>query len=213
MASLRCPREAFLIRCALGFFSIFSATAVLAGEVKPSIVAIVDIQRILQSSSASKSVQSQLEEQRSKFQTQIAAEEAGLRKAEQELTKLRETAKPEDYLEREQQLQQRFLTVERHVQARRKVLDQAHTDSMNSVRNGLVDTVSQIAKERGVNLVIVKQQVIWNDQTIDITDEVLARLDKQLPNVQVKIAPEEDLGEAPLVIKPKASSNGAKKNK
>lgn len=183
-------------------------------EVKPSIVAIVDIQRILQASKAAKSVQQQLDAQRSKFQTEIATEETGLREAEQKLAKLRETAKTDEYVEQEQKLQQRFMSVERHVQARRKALDQGNTDAMNVVRKGLVDIVSQIAKERGVNLVIVKQQVIWNDQTIDITDDVLVRLDKALPQVPVNVVTEEvkPEQERPLLIKPKPAKTGKKKD-
>ena len=170
-------------------------------EIKPSIVAIVDVQRILQSSKAAKSVQEQLDAQRSKFQSEIAAEETDLRDAEQKLGKLRETAEAKDYVEQEQSLQQRFLTVERHVQARRKALDQANTDSMNVVRKALIDIVSDIAKQHGVNLVIVKQQVIWNDQATDITDETLMRLDKALPNVPVRVMAEEDLSEKRLITK------------
>lgn len=162
-------------------------------NVKPSIVAIVDVQRVLQTADAAKSVQQQLDAQRSKFQTEIAAEEKDLRESEQKLVKLRETAQTNDYVEQEQKLQQRFLSVERHVQARRKALDQAYTDSMNKVRKGIVDIVSEIAKEKGVNLAVVKQQVIWNDGNVDITDEVIKRLDKALPNVQVNVVPEEDV--------------------
>jgi len=186
-----------------------------AGEVKPSIVAIVDVQRLLQSAKAAKSVEEQLDGQRSKFQTEIAAEEKELREAEQKLTRLRETANAEEYAQQEQTLQQRFLVVERHVQARRKALDQSMTDSMNTVRKGIVDIVSEIAKERGVNLVIVKQQVIWNDQVIDITDEVLKRIDTKLPQIQVKIIPEEELAaQQPLLIKPKIKdTKPAPKNK
>jgi len=193
-----------------------AAWAAAGAEVKPSIVAIVDVQRILQASKAAKSVQDQLESQRSKFQTEISAEEADLREAEQKLSKLRETAKTEVFAEQEQKLQQRFLTVERHVQARRKTLDQASTDSMNTVRKGIVDIVSEIAKERGMNLVVVKQQVIWNDQNVDITDEVLVRLDKKLPQIQVKVMSEEEMvEEPPLLVKPKNKDNkpDAKKGK
>lgn len=189
------------------------AQPVPSGNLKSSIVAIVDVQRILQASGAAKSVQQQLETQRSKFQTEIAAEEADLRDAEQKLSKLRETAKTDDYLEQEQKLQQRFLTVERHVQARRKALDQANTDSMNIVRKALIDIVSEIATLRGVNLVIVKQQVIWNDQNIDITDEVLTRLDKALPNVQVNIVAEEETAEKPVLVRPKGQKTPPSKNK
>lgn len=203
------PAVLWLLACLIG--GVSSAQAV---EVRPSTVAIVDVQRILQSSNAAKSVQTQLDAQRSKFQTEIAAEEADLREAEQKLSKLRETAETKDYVEQEQKLQQRFLTVERHVQARRKALDQANTDSMNIVRKALIDIVSDIAKQNGVNLVIVKQQVIWNDQVIDITDETLKRLDKALPNVPVKIMAEEPLPEKPLLVKSdKPSTKAGKKDK
>lgn len=163
-----------------------------AASAPPSSIAIVDVQRLLQASSAAKSVQQQLEAQRAKFQTEITAEEADLRQSEQKLVKLRESGKTDSYVEQEQKLQQRFLTVERHVQAKRKALDQAFTDSMNTVRKGLVDIVSNVAKEKGVSIVIVKQQVIWNDAVIDITDEVLERLNKALPQVLVKVIPEEE---------------------
>ncbi len=194
-------QRTLLARIALVLALALTAVPVAAEEPRSSVVAIVDVQRILQESSAAKGVQQQLEKQRSKFQTEIAAEEAELRKAEQKLAKLRSASQTDAYAEQEQQLRQRFLTVERHVQARRKALDQAFTDSMNAVRKGIVDIVATVAREKGVNLAIVKQQVIWNDQNIDITDQVLARLNKELPNLQVKILSDEEIMEdLPLVL-------------
>lgn len=146
-------------------------------------IAIIDVQRILQESQAAQSVQKQLDKQRTKFQSETETEENSLRQAEKELTRVRETATPTVYADREQQLRQRFLTVERKVAGRRKALDQAFTDSMNSVRNVLLEIVQAIAKERGLNLVLVKQQALWVDKAFDITDDVLARLNKKLPTV------------------------------
>ncbi len=155
------------------------------------VVAIIDVQRILQESLAAKNVQQQLEAQRAKFQTEISGEESELSKAEQELTKTRESVKPDVYVEKEQQLRQRFLGVERHVQSKRKALEQAFMDSMNIVRRNLLEVVGAVASEHGANLVIVKQQALWSDKKMDITDEVLGRLNKSLPQVPVKVAPEE----------------------
>lgn len=156
------------------------------------VVAIIDVQRILQESLAAKSVQKQLEAHRAKFQTEIEGEENGLRQAEHDLNKSRDQITADVYTEREQQLRQRFLSVERHVQARRKVLDQAFTDSMNVVRSGLLDIVNTVAHEHGANLVIVKQQALWADKALDVTDEVLGRLNHKLPQVAVKMATEDD---------------------
>jgi outer membrane protein len=164
------------------------------------VIAIIDVQRILEESLAAKSVQQQLETQRSKFQTEISGEETGLRQAEQELARSRDSVPPDVFADKEQQLRQRFLSVERRVQVRRKALDQAFTDSMNTVRKSLLDIVGVIAKERGVNMALVKQQALWSDKRMDITDEVLSRLNKSLSQVQVKVAPEED--EKALPAKP-----------
>ncbi len=166
------------------------------------VIAIIDVQRILEESSAAKSVQQQLEAQRAKFQTEIAGEEVELRQAEKDLAKVRDTVSPDVYADKEQQLRQRFLGVERHVQSRRKALDQAFTDSMNVVRKNLLDTVGALAQERGANIVIVKQQALWSDKKMDITDEVLSRLNKALPQVPVKVVADEEGKQNPAKPEP-----------
>jgi Skp family chaperone for outer membrane proteins len=159
-----------------------------ANSLPAPVVAVVDVQRILQESLAAKSVQKQLEGQRAKVQAEVAGEEKKLRQAEQALVKSRNVDAPDVYAEKEQGLRQQFLEVERQVQSRRKALEQAFTDSMNVVRKSLLDNVNDLAKERGANIVIVKQQTLWTDKTVDITDATLARLDKALPRVHVKFS-------------------------
>jgi len=167
-----------------------AAWADVPAKLPAPVIAIVDVQRILQESLAARSVQKQLEAQRAKFQNEIENEENGLRQAEQDLAKERAQLAAQAYADREQQLRTRFSTVENHVQARRKVLDQSFTDSMNAVRSALLDVVDKVAHEHGANLVIVKQQALWTDQPLDITDEVLKRLDQKLPKVDVAMPTE-----------------------
>ncbi|MDD4616240.1 MAG: OmpH family outer membrane protein [Alphaproteobacteria bacterium] len=192
-----CPQKRFIAYLRI-FLLLLAGLLILAAnalaeppaKMPEPIIAIVDVQRILQESLASKGVQKQLEVQRSKFQNEIEKEENSLRKAEQDLAAQRSKLSAQVYAEREQQLRQRFLTVENHVQSRRKVLDQSFTDSMNAVKKALLDIVSEVSHERGVNLVIVKQQALWTDQPLDVTDEVLARLDKKIPKIDVVTLPE-----------------------
>ena len=180
---------AFLF-CLLFGVGITQAADAPAGKLPSPIIAIVDVQRILQESLASKSVQKQLEAQRSKFQNEIEGEENGLRTAEQDLSKQRDKIAAQAYADQEQQLRQRFSTVENHVSERRKVLDQSFTDSMDKVRDALLGVVDKVAHEHGANIVIVKQQALWTDQPLDITDEVLHRLDQTLPQVSVAMPAE-----------------------
>ena len=162
-----------------------------SGALPAPVVAIIDVQRILQESMAAKSIQKQLESQRSKFQAETENEENTLRKAEDELNQSRDKVATDVFNDREQKLRTRFLAVERHVDSRRKVLDQAFTDSMNDVRTALLEIVNTVAHERGANLVLVKQQALWVDKPLDVTDDVLARLNKKMPQLTVKLAPED----------------------
>jgi outer membrane protein len=184
-------RRIALVVCAVLLLSAVPVKADNSKSLPTPAIVVVDVQRILDESMAAKSVQKQLESQRSHFQTQIEQEENGLRSAEDDLNKARDQLTADVYSEREQQLRQRFLTVERHVQARRKVLDQAFGDSMNTVRSSLLDIVNTVAHEKGANIVLIKQQVLWTDKGLDVTDEVLDRLNAKLSKVTVKMAPEE----------------------
>ena len=177
----------------LAFGWVFLPPTLHAAPAKtpPAIAAVIDVQRILQESLSAKSVQQQLESYRAHFQTQIENEENDLRKAENELSKTRDQMPAATYSDHEQQLRQKFLTVERHVEARRKVLDQAFTDSMNTVRASLLEIVDQVAHEHGANLIVVKQQTLWADPGLEVTDEVLQRLNQKLPRVSVILPPED----------------------
>jgi outer membrane protein len=162
-----------------------------AEKIQPMVALLVDVQRVLDESQAAKGAQKQMDAQRARFQSETEKEENQLRQAEQDLGKSHDHLTAAAYADREQQLRQRFMAVERHVEARRKLLDQSFTDAMNVVRDALLTIVQSVARERGANLVLVKQQVLWADKPLDVTEEVLARLNKALPQAAVKL-PEED---------------------
>jgi outer membrane protein len=171
-------------------FAIVPAYA-SSGSTSPTTALMVDVQRILDESEAAKGVQKQLTTQRARFQSETEKEENQLRQAEQELGKEHNHLSADAYSDREQQLRQRFIAVERHVDVRRKLLDQSFADAMNVVRDNLLTIVQTVAHEKGSNIVLVKQQILWADKALDVTDEVLARLNKTLPQVDVKMPQEE----------------------
>ena len=152
-----------------------------------AVIAVVDIQHILQESLAARSVQKQIETHRAAFQAETEKEENALRQAEQELGKARGHLAVNQYAEREQQLRQRTLTVERHFELRRKALDQAFADAKNMMSASVTETVQEIAHARGVTVVLTRQQVLWSEAGFDITREVLESLNKKLPKIPLKI--------------------------
>lgn len=154
-----------------------------------TLILVVDVKRVLDESRASVNVQKRIESRRSAFQSEIAEKEKSIRSEEEQLLQMRGKTEDADYAARENQLRQKFRDVERYVQERRQLLEQATTASMGRVRAALLGIVTDIAKKRGAHTVLVKQQVIWSEETLDITSEVLARLNAELPDVAVLIEP------------------------
>jgi len=71
------------------------------------------------------------------------------------------------------------------VQERRRTLDQTSAAALNQVRNAMIEVVSVLSAERGFNLVMPSSAVLLFSPKIDLTVEVIKRLDGKLPNVKV----------------------------
>ncbi len=150
-------------------------------------ILVVDMKRVLDESRAAVSVQKKIEARRSEFQKEIADKENEIRNDEQELLQSRGKMEAKAYAEKENQMRQKFRDVERYVQERRRVLEQATNDSMGRVRSVLQTIVTDIANKRSAHAVLSKQQVLWSQGSLDITDQVLERLNAELPDTDVTI--------------------------
>ena len=151
------------------------------------IVAVVDIDRIRETSNAAKSVRDQLEKHRNAFQDEISKQENELRNAEQDLNKQRSVLSPEAFNQLRQQFEQRVAEVQRQVQSRRRQLESAMATSMTEVNRAVVDSVQEVATAHGANIVLPKSQIILVDKAMEVTDEVLATVNKKLQAVKVTL--------------------------
>jgi Skp family chaperone for outer membrane proteins len=85
------------------------------------------------------------------------------------------------------------------VQQRRQTLEKGASEASMELRKEIVKVVAGIADKEGYTLVITSQNVIVNEKALDITDKVLVALDKQLPDMKLKLdaAPAADPEEKP----------------
>jgi len=156
-------------------------------ELPASVVAVVDVQFILQEDAASKSIQKQLEAQRETYQNEISKQEDRLRAAEQELNRQRSIVSPDEFAQQRREFEQQVADVQRTVQARKRVVDQAFNESMTKVRDAVLQIVTEVAGEQKATLVLAKQQVVLAEKSLDLTSTVLERVNKKLPSVPVTV--------------------------
>jgi outer membrane protein len=168
----------------------FSAGDAQAQQLPPAVVAVIDYQRILRDSAAARSIREQVEARRNAYQEEINKQEQRLREADKEVAKQRSLLTTDAFAEKRRQYEQEVAQVQKMVQDRRRELDSVSAGALNEVKKALIVVVTGIADERGFNIVLPTSDVLFFARKIDLTDEVLAKLDESLPDVRVPKATE-----------------------
>ena len=166
-----------------------AAAPVVAGPpLTPPTVAVVDMQRVLVESAAGKSIQSQLDTERRKIRDQITRMQDELKSQQNQFIRTRSVMAPEAANEQQQQLQRKEADAQRTLQERQEAFQKGESDAVNVVGDNMRDIVQQIAAERHIGMVLNKQTVIsMADKNMDLTDDVVQRLNTKLPTVTVTI--------------------------
>lgn len=161
----------------------FSAP-VLADAAKP--IAVVNIQSIMRDSTAAKSVREQLEGKQKAFQADITKKEEALQKEDQALAKQQSVLSKEAFAEKAKAFRTKATEVQKEVQSKKALLDAAFERSLNEIQKAVNEIISDLAKEKGFTLALPASQVLYADSSMDISKDVLDRLNKKLPKVDVK---------------------------
>ncbi len=159
-----------------------------AQEIPPASVAVFDVQRILRESVAAIDVRAKVARQRQFYQDEITKEERKLRAIDQELGRQRAVLTPEAFAKRRREFETRVAKVQQQVQSRKRELDQAFDFGLNQVREAMRNVIAEIAKERGVALVLSRERVMYANDALNISDDVLTRLNERLLTVEVPLA-------------------------
>ena len=180
-------RSTILLGIAIGVLSIGASSFATAQDRPPSI-GIVDVQKILRDSQASKSLRPQIEKRRKDYQTSVRKRETELRKASQELQRQRAILSPQAFVKRRNAYEEKARKAQIDFQQRKRRLDNAYGAAMRVIQKSMVVAAAKIAEERNFDIVLPKSLVLLADQKLDITGEVLRRIDKTLPSVVLEPA-------------------------
>lgn len=159
-----------------------------SNKVPASIIAVIDSQRINRDAAALKNARQQLEQHRFSFQSEIAKEEEKLRAEEQEIARQRSVLSPEAFEQKRQAFQGKVVDLQKRIQERSQSLEKMLNGVREQVTVQVIEILKALATERGFNMVLDRAQVqIFIGDSIDITPEVLKRLDQRLPTVKVNL--------------------------
>lgn len=160
---------------------ILASTTVYAGEK----IAIVAIQQIIQKSAAAESIRKQLQDQRDSYQKEITKQEESLHKKDQELAGQKSLMAPEAFREKVLSFKKEVSSVQDSVQKKRLSLDRAYNNAIKKVQTQAIKIVEEISEDKGITVAIQSSQILFFKEGLDISEDVLAELNKRLPSVEI----------------------------
>lgn len=176
--------KAFALAFFLLAFSILPAQAQEKAEVS---LAVVDIQALLKDSKAAQSIESQLGSIRKNFQAEVEKEEKALRAREKEIVEKKDSLKEEELKAEVQEFQKEVSASQKKVQDRKAKLDKALANAIGKLRAEIIKVVAEIGDKENLDLVLARTDVVIVSKNLDITGQVLERINRDLPSVNVVI--------------------------
>lgn len=160
-----------------------------AGQRPPApVLAMVDVPEVNRLSAAFNQVREEIERRRARLNEDLQREQLRWREEQQALAAARATLPPETLRERERALQDRISAAQGVFRDRNRALEAAGQVGLQQIEQALGAVITQVAQSRGINFVVPRQLVIFNEPGFDITDEVAAQLNRVLR--QVNLPPE-----------------------
>lgn len=181
-------------------------------------VIVVDVQALLQNSKAAKMVRQQIEAKRADYAKEISHQEETLRQERDALQRQQASLSAEQLNAKGRAFQAKVNELDRDVQAKRQALERSNSDALQKIQQVMVKIITDIAKDRKANLVFQRSELVLFDQGFDVTDQVLQKLDEQLPTMTVNfvapvVANAPEAGAAPAAAPQPAATPAAKKKK
>ena len=163
------------------FFLIFSTYA--SAEQK---IVVLDMKHVLNQSKAGKGAQDFLKKLFNNNSKKFAKAEKDLKKEEKDLLAKKNVLSEEDYKKKSNELRKKVL---KYQSDRRTSLDEIaklRAESREKLIKRIAPIVDSYINENNISIVIDKKNMIGGLNEYDITKIIVAKLDKELPSLNLK---------------------------
>jgi len=157
----------------------------VAQEIVAPVVLVIDMQRVQRDSAAAESIRGQSAALRAKLEEAVAARAREISDEEAELATLRERITPEEFAERVDGFKKKVFANREFAQRETGKLQTALADASNRLRNQIAPILAKIMRERKAQVMLDSNQVVLSIGGLDITDEVIERLNIAVPTMKL----------------------------
>lgn len=162
--------------------SFYSGGAFASDNLK---VAVVDIQNVLDNSIAVAELRKSMDSIAEKLHNEMSEKEHRLKKLEADIVKKRGVIKDEEFDKEVNSFYKKVSETQHEMQQKKSKLEQAHAEAIKSVHKNTLEIIAELAKEKKFNVALPISQILYTDDNLTITKEVIQRLNKKVKSIKL----------------------------
>lgn len=150
-------------------------------------IGIVDFRKILRSSDAMNALSKEFISSEKILNKKLNANKKALKVEEKKILALKNKIPIEDYNNKLKKFKKYVLYIQKTDKEDKAMLNSSFQNIQKKIKDLLATLIKEISIEKRINIVILKENIfIFNDNSIDITLEVLYAFNKKTQNISIK---------------------------
>ncbi|MZR30484.1 OmpH family outer membrane protein [Sneathiella litorea] len=154
-----------------------------------AIIGVVDMQKIMRELDVVKDINSQVKAFEEKTDKELAAEEKKLKDERAQIERQKTLVTPEAYSKKQSEFNRKAADFRVKVQEKNKQLQISRVNALEKIKAQMLPVIRDVMDKNGVSLVLDVSEVLFVEKPLEITKEIMERLNKDLKKIKVEIVP------------------------
>ena len=159
----------------------------LYAEYPETNIGVVNLNYILSDSDAAVDAAKQIENYAKQIEEEIKKSDQSLIDEQNVLIESQQIMAPAAFDEKRKEYESKVQNYNITRQEKLMSIDRILAESRNEVLNALKPILEEISNEKGITILLEKNSVLLNAESMDITEEALKILNKKLPSIEVSL--------------------------
>ena len=165
--------------------SISIIPSLLMAEYPNTSIGVIDINRILSDADAAVNATKQIEKIAIDIENEIKLSDEQIIKEQNSLIESQSIMAPEAFESKRNEYENKVQEYNNERQSKLMKIDELIAISRNEILNAIKPILEEISNEKGITIVLEKTSIMLNAEKMDITNEVLKKLNKSLPTINL----------------------------
>ena len=166
--------------------TIFALSTFFSFNANSAGIGVLDVEKIVKESAAMRDIQKKVSKKQEDYQKDVTSKQTALEAEQKNLEKRKNVISQEAFEKEAKPFEKKVDDLKEFVDKKQNSLKKASLDGMSKVNDKIKDIVADISKEKELDVIIPAAQALYYKDELDISDEVLKRLNKKITKVEIK---------------------------